>query len=264
MSRSEILNVNGVDVIVNSIKIVDNRSDDETGSEQLEYVSVDMSVTVGGTTYVLSLDNDGDGQLKLEDEEFTNDQLRDGLFVALGGDLEDEDFTEDRHPIYFFDLSNIIVLGQAKFDQEILEEAVNSDECDDDDKEKGVELNFNTGFNGIYIKCVGDGYLYLTDTNTRFGRKSATKKFIVSSEISDQISELLEIHEDGSRELFGELIKYLDNPLERRGGPRKGAGRKPIQEGKLKSRTFRLSDMHFEKLTSLGGVSWIRTKLDES
>ncbi|MEI7464283.1 MAG: hypothetical protein WCJ87_02980 [Burkholderiales bacterium] len=50
-----------------------------------------------------------------------------------------------------------------------------------------------------------------------------------------------------------------------RGGAREGAGRKPTPEADaLKVGSIRLTLAQWEKLARLGGVAWLRTRIDKA
>lgn len=49
------------------------------------------------------------------------------------------------------------------------------------------------------------------------------------------------------------------------GGARKGAGRKPTSEaGTLRVGSIRLTAAQWDKLARLGGVAWLREKIDQA
>lgn len=51
----------------------------------------------------------------------------------------------------------------------------------------------------------------------------------------------------------------------KRGGAREGAGRKPKPEAdKLMVKSLRLTAAQWDKLAALGGVAWLREKIDRA
>lgn len=47
------------------------------------------------------------------------------------------------------------------------------------------------------------------------------------------------------------------------GGKRAGAGKKPLGDQAMKSRTVRLTDEQYRKFKLIGGISWLRDILGE-
>ena len=51
----------------------------------------------------------------------------------------------------------------------------------------------------------------------------------------------------------------------KRGGARKGAGRKPTPEpDALRVGSIRLTQAHWDKLARLGGVAWLRERIEKA
>lgn len=54
-------------------------------------------------------------------------------------------------------------------------------------------------------------------------------------------------------------------PNRQRGGAREGAGRKPTPEADaLRVGSIRLTQSQWDKLAALGGVAWLRDKIDRA
>ena len=55
------------------------------------------------------------------------------------------------------------------------------------------------------------------------------------------------------------------NEAAKRGGAREGAGRKPTPEADaLRVGSIRLTQAQWDKLAALGGVAWLRDKIDRA